>query len=491
MHPKAQKLRHDAKAIWTALKAIIEAAPNGILSEAQQTEIGAKRNEADAMIKSAEAIDAVESGLSALDKPISHKAIDADALAIDDNAESTGSVISESVANRIHKVGCSRIPKAIAHKAGLYMAHVAQAARIPGLSIDARTRQLCHDAFGDISAAQIEGSNIAGGNLVFPEFDTTIINLRELFGTFRRNTKMVTMARETKNLLRRTGGLSMYLVGESSKIKTSNKTWDRIALIAKKCGALTISSIELDEDSAIDLGADLMSELAYSAALGEDLAGWNGDGTTGGATEYLGMFGVRYKLKNLSGTISKIYGLTVGSGSGHTTDYTQLVLTDFQAVVASLPAYADTPNCKWYVHRSFYYNVMVKLAQAAGGTQMPQILDGTGVRRFMFMGYPVEFVQAFPKTAAASQVCALFGDLELASKMGERKGLEFAASQDANIVDGSTTYPLWQNYMMAWRMIERIDINVHDVGTNSDIVATPTVDIPGAGPIVGLITAAS
>ncbi len=232
-----------------------------------------------------------------------------------------------------------------------------------------------------------------------------------------------------------------------------------------------------------------MSELAYCAALGEDQAGWNGDGTSGGTTEYLGMTGIRYKLRNLSGTISKIYGLTVSSGTGYATNYDSIALVDFNKLIGSLPAYADTPSCKFYCHRTFYYSVMQKLAAAAGGVTFHEIIEG--VRRPMFLGYPVEFVQAFPRTSATSQVCCLFGDLTLATKMGQRKALEFAVSQDATVVDGGTTYNLWQNDMMAWRMIERFDINVHDVGTNSDLVATPTIDIPGQGPIVGLITASS
>ena len=80
-------------------------------------------------------------------------------------------------------------------------------------------------------------------------------------------------------ILRRTSALQMYLVGEAQRITTSSKKWDLIKLVAKKCGAIALSSVELNEDSAIDLGSDLMSELAYCAALGEDLAGWNGDGT--------------------------------------------------------------------------------------------------------------------------------------------------------------------------------------------------------------------
>ncbi len=200
------------------------------------------------------------------------------------------------------------------------------------------------------------------------------------------------------------------------------------------------------------------------------------------------MIGVRYKLKNLNGTISKIPGLTVASGTGYATNYNSVALADFNNVVGNLPAYADTPSCKWYCHRTFYYQVMQKLAAAAGGVTFHEIIEG--VRRPMFLGYPVEFVQAFPRTSGVSQVCALFGDLGLAAKMGNRKELEFGVSRDATVVDNGTTYSLFQNDMIAWRGVERFDINVHDVGRDTDSY-TATVDIPGQGPIVGLITASS
>ncbi len=488
---KSLKMRADAKALILACKALLEAAADGIVTEAMKVEIDTKRAQAKALLDSAGMIEAVESEIGGLDKPIVRERFSADDTAIEPD--------SESRAEQVHTFGGRMIAKKDAYKIGMLfklMAHNSGKGTVHADTVRAARdifgSQMTASSFGDLQAAQIEGSDIAGGALVVPEFDKNVINLREAFGTWRRNIGTIrTMMSEIKRVPRRVSGLQMYLVGESAKITTSSKKWDQVVLQALTCGAIALSSMQLNEDAAIDLGTDLMSELAYAAALTEDQAGWNGDGTTGGTTEYLGMMGVRYKLKNLSATISKIYGLTVGSGSGHTTDYTGLVLTDFEAVVANLPQFADSPNCKWYCHRAFYWNVMVKLALAAGGTQGLQILGGDGIKRYTFLGYPVEFVQVFDKTAAASQVCALFGDLTMAAKMGERKGLEFAVSQDATILDGSTTINLWQQLMMAWRMIERIAINVHDVGTNSDIVATPPADIPGAGPIVGLITAAS
>ncbi len=482
MNAKAQKLRMDAKALLVACKLILDSAANNLPTDEQHAEIVKKRNESAALIKAAEEIDAVEAGLSALDRPITRgNAIHQDDVTMQDDGHDI---------ERVRKVGGTLISKATARKVGLFaIAQIARSNHEARNLVDNRTLKVIHDTFGDINALHIESSDIPGGNLVIPEWDSMMINLREVFGSFRRNARMVTLGSEQRNLFRRVGGLQAYLVGEAKSITASTKKWDRVVLQAKKVGALTASSKELNEDAAIDLGSDLMSELAYAFALTEDNAGWNGDGTSGGTTEYLGMTGVRSKLRNLSGTISKIYGLTVATGTGYATSYDAAVAADFDKVIANLPAYADTPNCKWYCHRSFFYGVMCRIAGAAGGVTQTEIVNGVRVR--MFKGYPVEFVQAFPKSPATSQVCCLFGDLALAAKMGERRGIEFGTSLDATISDGGTSYSLWQNDMIGWKATERIDINVHDVGTNSDLVAAPTIDIPGAGPIVGLITASS
>jgi HK97 family phage major capsid protein len=81
-----------------------------------------------------------------------------------------------------------------------------------------------------------------------------------------------------------------------------------------------------------------------------------------------------------------------------------------------------------------------------------------------------------PSVEANSQVAALLGDLSLAALFGDRRMTTIAMSEHANFANDE-----W-----AIRGTERYDINVHDVG-NADATAANRV----AGPMVGLITAAS
>jgi HK97 family phage major capsid protein len=314
--------------------------------------------------------------------------------------------------------------------------------------------------------AQIENVNEYGGVLVPPEFDRTLIDLRERYGVLRREAKVVPMGSDVKVIPRRATGLTAYWVGEAQEITRSTKTWDSVQLVAKKLAVLVAYSTELNEDAIINLGDDLADEIAYQFALKEDQAGFNGDGTS----TYGGIVGLLAKILGLSGTIANIAGLKVGTGNL----YSEIVLNDFIGTAGLLPVYADTTNTKWFMHKSVYYNVAARLEAAAGGVTAAEIREG--FRRPMFLGYPVEFVQVMPSVEANSQVMALFGDIRLAATLGDRRRTTLFTDP----------YSLSSTDMIQLRGTERVDINVHDVG-NADATAANRV----AGPVVGLITAAS
>jgi HK97 family phage major capsid protein len=124
------------------------------------------------------------------------------------------------------------------------------------------------------------------------------------------------------------------------------------------------------------------------------------------------------------------------------------------------------------MHKSFFFNVVLPLlwAESAG-----QPILGTptyfeqGPSKYL-LGYPVEFTAAMPKVAANSQICALLADLRLGAFLGERRSLDIARSE----------HVFFKNDQLAIRGCERIAISVYGVGDTTD-----------AGPICGLITAAS
>lgn len=311
-----------------------------------------------------------------------------------------------------------------------------------------------------------EGVNEAGGFLVPEEFDNDIIDLREQFGVFRRNARIVPMINDTKTVPRRTGGLTAYFVGENQAPTESTKGWDRVTLVAKKIAVLSKYSSEVSEDAIINFGDDMAGEIAYAFANKEDECGFNGDGTS----TFGGIQGVRTKILGLSATRANIAGLVVGAGNL----WSELTLADFEAVVGKLPQYADTPTARWFVHKTFWATVMLRLMLAAGGTTAQEIVQGT--RRPEFLGYGVEIAQVLPKTEANDQVCALLGDLRLAARFGDRRQTTIALSEHLNFAEDE----------IAIRGTERFDIVVHDVGN-----ASATASLREPGPIVGLLTAAA
>lgn len=323
---------------------------------------------------------------------------------------------------------------------------------------------------GEVKLHQ-ENVNNTGGFLVPEEFDNALIVLREQYGVFRANARVVPMTSDTLTIPRRTGGLTAYPVGEAQAATESTKGWDQVRLTAKDWAVLSRWTNQLNDDAVINVGDDLAGECAYAFAYGEDSCGFIGDGTSA----YAGIVGAATKLKNVSGTIANIKGLQVATGTGYATNWDSIVLSDFNKVLGRLPQYAFVQGkAKWYVSQAFWGSVMQKLAMAAGGNRVDNIVNG--VPTPMFAGYPVVISQVMPRTSAVSQVACLFGDLGLAAKMGSRRDTSIEFSREASIGGQS----LWERNEIGIRAIERFDINVHDIG-----------DTTNAGPLVGLITAAS
>lgn len=323
----------------------------------------------------------------------------------------------------------------------------------------AHARRWCIER-GLIDRAMSEGVNEKGGYLVPEEFGNDLIVLIEKYGVFRRNAKVRPMASDTRSDPLLTSELEAEFVGESTAGTDQDLTYSRVSLVARKIIFTVPFSSELNEDSSISIGDELAGAAARACAKKEDECGFMGDATS----PYGGMSGCVTNLKAVSGTIGSIQGLQVGSGNA----YSELALVDFEGVVGRLPEYADE-NAKWFVSKRFYWNVMVKLLLASGsGVTATEIEDA---RRKVFLGYPVEFAQVMPSTEANSQVCALLADLSMGALFGDRRSMRIAISDQVRFREDD----------LVFKATERFDVN-SSFGVG---------DTTNAGPIVGLITAAS
>jgi HK97 family phage major capsid protein len=328
-------------------------------------------------------------------------------------------------------------------------------------------RRFCLDRGLDLERAQSESSNEAGGFLVPAEFLADFIDLRERYGVFRRNARVVKMTRQQQDSLRRKGGLKAYPIGLERAIAESEARWDGIHLDARKWGVLTKVEAELSEDAATNFGDELAGEMAYAFSLSEDECGFIGDG----GAEFLGIAGVTTRLRSLDQDVAKIAGLVEATGA----TWDSITREDMVAVVGRLPEYADTPDTKWYCSRKFYTDVMLRIMLEAGGVTAAQL---EGMRYKSFLTYPVEVAQVMPRKSGASQIPCLFGDLRQAARFGDRKQIA------VDVTDSNRTE--FEEDLLTVKGVERFDINVHDVGN-----ASAVEDEREAGPVVGLITKAA
>tara|TARA_R100001082_G_scaffold29614_2_gene14863 strand:- start:2056 stop:3660 length:1605 start_codon:yes stop_codon:yes gene_type:complete len=322
---------------------------------------------------------------------------------------------------------------------------------------------------GIVTKAHVENVNSAGGFLVPEEFSDTLISLREEYGVFRRNAQLEPMASDTKRIPKRSATLTASFVGEATAGTETTQTFQQVNLVAKKLMVLTTISNELNEDSLINLGDSVAGEIAYAFAKREDECGFIGDGSS----TYGGIVGAIHALNDVTSNA----GVATADSAANIDTLGELALSDILDVMALLPNYADSPNCKWYMHKSIYAGTLQSMIYEAGGTSARERAEG--VQGSSFLGYPVEFVQVMPSSSTADGDSAtplnypiLFGDLRMAAAMGDRRQNTISFSDSA--------LNAFEQDEIVVRGTERFDINFHSPGTSSE-----------AGPLVALKLATS
>lgn len=328
--------------------------------------------------------------------------------------------------------------------------------------------------------AAVLSTDASGYQFTIPiEFSRDIIVLREQYGVARRLLRRETMVGDKKVIPRRQSGLTAYWTSEGGVITPSNKIWNDVELIAKDMTAISVVSAQVNADTIVPWAADIADEIAYAFSLAEDQAAFLGDGTS----TYGKCVGVIQKLKTPDSSANASAGLKTASGSG----WSGVTLANLQALIGLLPQYADTGNCTFLSHRTFFYTIIQPLLTALGGVNLAEVTtapnQGAGqgyAARPLVLGYPWTFSQVWPAATASSQVCCSFGDFNKGAAMGDRQQLSIAFSDQGYVAGVS----LFERNLLGIRGTQRIDINVHDAGTSSSGTPAST-----PGPICGLITA--
>ena len=322
--------------------------------------------------------------------------------------------------------------------------------------------------FGDQRAAQwcsengietrASGEAIFGqaGALVPEQMATAIIDLREQYGVARQMLKIFPMGSDTLTIRRRRGGLTGFFVAEGVAPTVSDKTWDTVTLTAKRLAALSLFSRELADDAVIDVGADLAEEMAYAFANKEDDCWLNGDGTS----NFGGIFGILPKIIDGTHTASAINAVAT-----HNT-FSTITNADLTNLMGALPVYASG-DVDWLVSQRGRAMVFGALTAAAGGNSMITL---AGRSEDAYLGDPIMISQLMPRvtTSLINLAMVLYGNFELASCIGDRRGFSLQVLNERYA-------ELGQIGVIGW---ERFDIANHDLGDNVN-----------PGPVVALIGA--
>jgi HK97 family phage major capsid protein len=283
--------------------------------------------------------------------------------------------------------------------------------------------------------------------------ERAIIDLRETYGMFRANARVIPMSSDHTLIPRRASGVTAYFVGETDSITESEKAWNQVELTAKKLGALTRMSTDLSEDAIINIADDLADEMAWAFAKKEDECGLDGDGTT----TYGGMVGIRTKFVDGNHTAGQDAGTSPYTAWSHGTLADEIV-----TLMSLLPTYA-LPRAKFYIHPAGKAALFDAIALAAGGNTTREIAGGAEP---MFAGYPVVISSAMPSAPTNGTVAFLFGDLTLSTTFGDRRGITIKVSNDRYL----------EYDQIGIQATERFCIVTHDIGDTSD-----------AGPVVASV----
>ena len=307
-----------------------------------------------------------------------------------------------------------------------------------------------------VQLAMEGGTATTGGNLVPRAMNQAIIDNRESFSKFRQNARLVPMGQDTMDVPVVSSGTTSTTTGESAAIAESDPVWVQATLTARNEGILTRISTELAEDAVINIADWLARDFGRAFANKEDTMGFVGAGTAahGHTIGVATMFDNDNTLAGAVDAASAVDSLA------------EISNTDLTTLMGTLPEYALL-GAKWYSSNLTKSLVFDRLAAAGGGNTIDTL---AGELRNAYLGHEIVVSQVLFANAGATAgnnlTMLMFGNLEMAALLGERRGIEVATSTERYFAEDQ----------IGVRATERIAITINDVGDGTN-----------AGPIVALI----
>ncbi len=253
----------------------------------------------------------------------------------------------------------------------------------------------------------------AGEHIVDRELSAEIRHLMTEYGVARREFFTVQLSKNQYDANALATDVTVAWVSEGNVIPTTRVVLNQEELKLNKLAAIATMSRELLEDQEVDLFAFIATRVAEGFAKAEDIAFFNGDGSsgTGGFTGLLQNESVPDVDYDGTITVAKIYEM-----------------------IDKLPQGAHA-NAKFYFNRTIL-SVIRLLVDGDGRYLYQNPLAVSGVPTLA--GYPVVLVEAMPIATADDDAKVLFGDLRRSSILGYRGGISvdrFNAGVVRNVAD--------------------------------------------------------
>lgn len=301
-----------------------------------------------------------------------------------------------------------------------------------------------------------------GGALVPNVYDWNIINLVKTAGVARRICRNVEMESDKVFRPKVTGTHTVYYPVEGGTLTDSNQTWAQETLEAKTGHVLVKFSIQLLDDSVVDIMDHATNEAARAIGRIEDDSLFTGDGN--GAGGVYGSIARRY-IPGVQG-ICNIFGSSALSNSrsyigGDTADAT--TLTQLTQAMGLLPDFARGSPA-FHCSPEISTMVLFRLGQTQGGVTFAEYA-GVSDNLDAVLGRPIVTNNSMnnQNTSSATPLSQadtpdiLYGDMSLAAMFGSRMGTQVAVSRER----------YFDTYQAGLRVTVRHDINVHDVGSTT------------------------
>lgn len=278
-----------------------------------------------------------------------------------------------------------------------------------------------------------------GGYAVDSELSAEIRHLMTEYGVFRKESMAVQLSKDSYRANNLVTDCVVYWVDEGDVIGSTEVVLGQKSLELKKLGAIVTLTTELLEEQELDLFGFIAGRVAENLAKAEDLAFFNGDGTS--------------TYGSFTGLLKST---TIGKVTMAGTTFASADADDFLDMQDALPAGAQA-NAKYYMHRSIR-SLVRKLKDPVTGIYIYS-RPGEGMPATLW-DKPIVDVEAMPTASntGANKAFVLYGDLKKATIFGYRGAIS-AKRFDAGLVksvDGNSDINLITTDREAIRWTEKV-----------------------------------